>query len=149
VRLAEWLGGFEGGFGDPGGGCELVAPDQGQRGHDPEYGDHGADQERGREAVDQCHRQDRPRSQGILGARRGDRRERGNAERAADLLRGVDQARGEPGLGRPDAGQGSVKDSSPPDSIVIPTTSTGFTPSRVTSCAATADQTIAVPATAR
>ena len=33
--------------------------------------------------------------------------------------------------------------------MIIPTTSTGFTPTRVTSCAATADQTIAVPATAR
>src|SRR5262249_15789959 len=42
-----------------------------------------------------------------------------------------------------------VKYTSPAVSDAIPTTRTGFTPIRVTSCAATADQTIAPPATAR
>src|SRR6266699_1725752 len=42
-----------------------------------------------------------------------------------------------------------VKYTSPLVSATIPLTSTGFTPMRVTSCAATADQRIALPATAR
>ena len=42
-----------------------------------------------------------------------------------------------------------MKYTRPPVSIVIPTVSTGLTPIRVTSWAATADQMIAVPATAR
>ena len=37
---------------------------------------------------------------GVLGLRRRDRGQRRDAERAADLLRGVDQARCQPGLGR-------------------------------------------------
>ena len=42
-----------------------------------------------------------------------------------------------------------MKYTRPAVSIDIPITSTGLTPIRVTSWAATADQTIAVPATAR
>ena len=122
-----------------------------------------------------------PCGDGVLGARRRDRGERRDAERAADLLRGVDQARRQPGLGRLDPGQRGDRDrherepDPDPDQQeagqqvadvgaadrhlrevqqargqhAIPTTSTGFTPTRVTSCAATADQMIAVPATAR
>ena len=47
------------------------------------------------------------------------------------------------------AGETCVKNARPAVRNAIPVTSTGFTPTRVTSCAATADQTIAVPATAR
>jgi hypothetical protein len=42
-----------------------------------------------------------------------------------------------------------VKNRRPPVSVVIPINMTGFTPIRVTSWAATPDQTMAVPATAR
>src|SRR5207248_2946691 len=42
-----------------------------------------------------------------------------------------------------------VKYTSPLVRAIIPVTSTGFTPMRFTSCAATADQRIALPATAR
>ena len=45
-----------------------------------------------------------PRVQQVLGAAVGDRREDRQAERAADLLGGVDQARGEAGLVRARAG---------------------------------------------
>src|SRR5829696_7976973 len=89
---------------------ELLAPDQAQCGEDPEARDHGAGEEGGREAVDQRSRSRRARGQGGVGPRARDRRESRDSERAADLLRRVDQARGEPRLRGLDTGQSRDRD---------------------------------------
>jgi hypothetical protein len=53
---------------------ELVAPDQGQAGHDAERRDHCSDPERGRESVDECVRNRGAGRDRVVGARVGDRR---------------------------------------------------------------------------
>ena len=79
---------------------ELVLADEGERGHDAEPGDDHAGEERRREAVDQGVGNRRAGRDRIAGLRGCDRRQRGDAECAADLLRGVDQPGGEARLGR-------------------------------------------------
>ena len=54
--------------------------------HHAEGGDDRPDQEGGLETVDHGHRQRRSAPDGVLGVRRGDRAEGGDAERTTDLL---------------------------------------------------------------
>ena len=99
VALA--LGGFERGHGLAVSRRELLAADQRERDDDPDRGDdrrrprrRPGSRRRGRPAGPR-----RPRH-AIGGQVDRDRGERRDPERAADLLRGVDQAGGEPGLRR-------------------------------------------------